>query len=100
MHEQNRHTHVEAIKVLLVGDNRDDVDMVRHTLCPPRGAVAVREGEFDVGWAPTRADALERLNRDEFAVVLLDLNPADSQGLEALGRAAETNLPPPLASAA
>ena len=58
--------------------------MVRRTLCPASGAVAVREGEFAVVWAPKLADALERLDRDEFAVVLLNLNLPDSQGLETL----------------
>ena len=73
----------EEIKILLVEDNPGDVFLMH---------LAVREA----GMGPVKLErvqrlraAMERLERDAFDVILLDLALPDSQGLDTLARALE-----------
>ena len=64
-----------SIKVLLVEDNAGDALLLRETLADTTAAIE---------WSHDRMlkDALERLERERFDVVLLDLSLPDSQGIE------------------
>jgi serine phosphatase RsbU (regulator of sigma subunit) len=64
-----------AIKVLLVEDNAGDALLLRETLA---------DTEATIEWSHDRmlSDALGRLERERFDVVLLDLSLPDSHGIE------------------
>jgi serine phosphatase RsbU (regulator of sigma subunit) len=64
-----------AIKVLLVEDNAGDALLLRETLA---------DTEAQIAWSHDQklADALGRLEKEKFDVVLLDLSLPDSHGIE------------------
>ena len=63
--------------VLLVEDDPADARLIQAALA------GTGNSPFRVEWAMRLADALERLGREGFDVVMLDLTLPDSQGLEA-----------------
>ncbi|HEX2386414.1 MAG TPA: GAF domain-containing protein, partial [Candidatus Binatia bacterium] len=64
------------IKVLIVEDNPGDARLLKEELADAGG------GRFDVTHAARLGTALERLEQERFAVVLLDLSLPDAHGLE------------------
>lgn len=62
--------------VLLVEDDHTDAGLIRAALAAP----------FRVEWVTCLADALDRLAREHFDVVLLDLTLPDGEGIEAFDR--------------
>jgi len=70
-------TDHKPIEVLLVEDNPDDAFLIQAMLSEP---------EYGADWRVTHVSRLwqgiERLQRDRFDVVLLDLGLPDSQGIE------------------
>lgn len=71
----------KAIKVLLVEDNPGDARLIREMLAEAWGR------GLDLEWVPRLADGLERLNRGEIDLVLLDLDLPDSSGLDTFVKA-------------
>ena len=67
-----------SITVLLVEDDPADAERVQEALAGKGGS------PFHVEWVTRLSDALERLDREVFDAVLLDLTLLDSQGIEAL----------------
>jgi DNA-binding response OmpR family regulator len=65
-------------RVLLIEDNPGDIRLVRLMLGP--------ESSLQLDVASTLAEGLERLQQDEFDVVLVDLGLPDSQGLQTFTR--------------
>jgi signal transduction histidine kinase len=72
---------VAPIRLLLVEDNPGDARLVREHLADIAG-----RPRFNLGDAPTLAQALEMARREAFDIVLLDLSLPDSAGLETLAR--------------
>lgn len=67
-----------SITVLLVEDDPADAERVQEALAATGGS------PFHVEWVTRLSDALERLGREVFDAVLLDLTLRHSQGIEAL----------------
>jgi diguanylate cyclase (GGDEF)-like protein/PAS domain S-box-containing protein len=72
-----------AITVLLVEDDPADAEAIREALADTGGR------SFHVEWERKLSDAIERLARAEFEVILLDLTLPDGQGIEAFDRVLE-----------
>jgi signal transduction histidine kinase/CheY-like chemotaxis protein len=70
-------------RILLVEDNPGDARLIREMLAETPAQ------DFSIEWVSRLADGLERLGRDQFDVVLLDLGLPDSQGLETFIKAYE-----------
>ena len=68
----------QSITVLLFEDDSADASLVQNALA------GSEESLFHVEWVTQLSDALERLSREIFEAVLLDLSLLDSQGIEAL----------------
>jgi len=68
-------------RILLVEDNPGDARLIREMLAETPAQ------DFSIEWVSRLADGLERLGRDQFDVVLLDLGLPDSQGLDTLIKA-------------
>jgi len=66
----------ERLHVLVVEDNQADADLIRETL-PETGHVS-----FDVEAVPRLSDALARVERGGFDLIIVDLGLPDSQGLD------------------
>ncbi|HTM10009.1 MAG TPA: ATP-binding protein [Verrucomicrobiae bacterium] len=77
------------IKVLLVEDNPGDARLLKEELADAGGA------GFEVTHAVRLSAALERLQRERFSIILLDLSLPDGRGLETLFSVQEhaSNLP-------
>ncbi|WP_219638784.1 diguanylate cyclase [Cohnella sp. CFH 77786] len=73
-----RQTSFTSIKVLLIEDNPGDARLIREAMSETDHA------DFDVLWADSLEDGIERLSESTFDVVLLDLSLPDSQGLETI----------------
>ena len=74
---------VDAIgprQILLVEDNRADAVLLEEML--KHGA----PGQFELRWASSLRETLERIERERFDAVLLDLSLPDSHGLETITR--------------
>ncbi len=69
-----------ATTVLLVEDDPVDAGLIRDALAGPEA------GLFRVEWVTRLADVLDRLETEDFDVVLLDLTLPDGQGIEAFDR--------------
>ena len=67
---------LETIRILIVEDNPVDAIWVKRQL------TRVNTMSFEVTHVETLAEAAERLSREKFDVILLDLLLPDSQGLE------------------
>jgi DNA-binding response OmpR family regulator len=70
----------QSIRVLLVDDSPDDVELTRRALA------AIREPRFVVESAMTLALAIDRLRDGKYEIVLLDLGLPDSARTETLPR--------------
>jgi len=68
------------LRILLIEDNPGDVELIRATF------EEARDRDVVLATAERVSTALERLNREEFDAVLLDLGLPDSYGLESLRR--------------
>ena len=68
----------QPLKILMVEDNRADAVLLRETL------LDIEPGAFDLSWDDCVEKALERLKRNGFDAILLDLTLPDSQGLATL----------------
>ncbi len=66
------------MRVLLIEDNPGDVRLIKEML------LDVGTKEFDIESANNLKSGVDRLTRDDIAVVLLDLGLPDSQGLDTL----------------
>lgn len=64
------------MQILLIEDNEDDVEIIRHYLKDPAG------GTYTLDWADTRAIGLAFLQKGEIDIILLDLSLPDSHGME------------------
>ena len=64
------------IKILLIEDNPGDARLIREMLAE------TETGSFVLEWVPSLFDGLERLNKGEIDLVLLDLGLPDSHGLD------------------
>jgi DNA-binding response OmpR family regulator len=64
-----------SLKVLLVEDNPDDAEIVEH-------ALGTGGKEFRLDWVERLEEGMQRLGRDDYGVVLLDLNLPDRDGLD------------------
>jgi diguanylate cyclase (GGDEF)-like protein/PAS domain S-box-containing protein len=69
--------NVSLATVLLIEDDPADAALIQSALTAAEGS------PFRVVWATRLADALERLGRDTFEVILLDLSLPDGPGLDA-----------------
>jgi two-component system sensor histidine kinase UhpB len=68
---------IEApFKILLVEDNPGDARLIKEMLADARAE------DLTLEWVSRLADGLERLSRDKFDLVLLDLGLPDSSGLD------------------
>ena len=70
----------QRIHILLIEDNPGDRRLIQETLGESPGPLC------EITWADRIASALEKLNRGNIDVVLLDLNLPDSSGLETVER--------------
>ena len=68
----------QPLKILMVEDNRGDALLLRETL------LDIEPGTFELSWEDRAGKALERLKRNRFDAILLDLMLPDSQGLATL----------------
>jgi signal transduction histidine kinase len=66
----------ETLKVLLIEDNPGDVRLISEML------TAASAGRFVLERAERLSDGLERLSRNSFAAVLLDLTLGETQGID------------------
>lgn len=69
---------IPALKVLLIEDNPGDARLVKELLAEVRGK------SFELEWAEKLGAGLEHLATEHYDVVLLDLELADSTGLDTL----------------
>jgi two-component system CheB/CheR fusion protein len=67
-------------KILVVEDNRADAVLLQDMLM--RDA----PGQFDLGWTSSLRETLERMERERFDAILLDLSLPDSHGLATISR--------------
>lgn len=74
----------EKIKVLLVEDNRADVDLIREIL-PENGPVS-----FFIETVSRLSEAIKRLETGGIDLILLDLGLPDSQGIETFNAVKES----------
>ncbi|MEI6560652.1 MAG: SpoIIE family protein phosphatase [Verrucomicrobiota bacterium] len=65
-----------TIRVLLVEDNPGDARLIQELLKEAKG------GEFETVVVPRLSEAMERLDREKFRLILLDLSLPDSHGIE------------------
>ncbi len=65
---------VTPLKVLLIEDNRADADLTREMLVESNGAFVIEQTSY-------LAHGLERLQTEDFDVILLDLSLPDSSGI-------------------
>ena len=70
----------ERLRILLVEDNRADAVLLQEMLLQDA------PGQFDLAWTTSLRETLERLGREPFDAVLLDLSLPDSHGLETITR--------------
>lgn len=63
-------------KVLLIGEDAADADLIKEALADARG------GLFDFEWVRPLSDGLDRLAKGDIKVVLLDLFLPDNQGID------------------
>jgi signal transduction histidine kinase len=73
-------------RILLIEDHPADARMVEIELADAQAAAAADAGDFALIHVSRLEAALERLSRERFAVVLLDLRLPDSELLSTLGR--------------
>jgi diguanylate cyclase (GGDEF)-like protein/PAS domain S-box-containing protein len=76
------------ITVLLVEDDVADARLIQDALAGT-GDSSTGEITFRVEWVTRLADGLERLGRDDIAMILLDLTLPDGQGLDAFDQVFE-----------
>lgn len=69
-----------ALRILVIDDNPGDAELLREALAD------VPEARTELAWEATLASGLERLQRERFDVVVLDLTLPDSRGLGTLSR--------------
>ena len=69
----------ETITVLLLEDDPEDYHLLRNS-------VRNQKRQFVIDWVQTLAEAIEKLDRRAFDVVLTDLSVPDSQGMETVTR--------------
>ena len=65
-----------TIRVLLVEDNPGDARLIQELLREAKG------GQFETAVVPRLSEAMEKLDRDNFQLILLDLSLPDSRGLD------------------
>lgn len=75
----------QPIKVLLIEDNEADAHLVRALLARTR-QVGWDLPPFDLAWVDRLAAGMDRLDQDEFDVLLTDLDLPDSPALETFTR--------------
>ncbi|MDP1707898.1 MAG: EAL domain-containing protein [Gammaproteobacteria bacterium] len=63
-------------KVLLIGDDTADADLIKEALAD------ARDGFFDFEWVRQLSDGLDRLSKGGIGVILLDLFLPDNQGID------------------
>jgi DNA-binding NtrC family response regulator len=63
-------------KVLLIGDDTADANLIKEALADTRGDL------FDFEWVGQLSDGLDRLDKGGVEVVLLDMLLADNQGID------------------
>lgn len=68
-------TSSPSLKVLLIEDNPDDAELVER-------ALGARQSEFLLDWVERLHEGTQRLGREPYSVVLLDLNLPDRNGLD------------------
>lgn len=69
-----------STRILLVEDNRADAVLLQEMLT--RDA----QGRFELCWTTSLRETLERIERERFDAVFLDLSLPDSQGLDTIAR--------------
>lgn len=72
-----------TMRVLLIEDNEHDVHLIRRML---RDSAV---GAFDLEWSASLEEGVERLRRERYDVVLLDLNLPECDGPETLDHVLE-----------
>lgn len=71
---------VPCLRVLVIEDNEDDIILTRN------GLHRAQRGSFEVEWAQTLAEGMDRIRNGGIDVVLLDLCLPDSHGAESFDR--------------
>ncbi len=71
-------------RILVVEDNRADAVLLQEMLM--RNA----QGQFDLSWTSSLRETLDRIERESFDAVLLDLSLPDSHGLDTITRLCTT----------
>lgn len=71
---------IPGLRVLVIEDNEDDIILTRN------GLHRAQRGSFEVEWAQTLAEGMDRIRSGGIDVVLLDLCLPDSQGAGSFDR--------------
>jgi PAS domain S-box-containing protein len=80
----------KTIKVLLIDDDEDDFIIIRNMLAESRAC------RYRLDWSKTCADALLKINKPQYAAILLDYSLDGRDALELLDQAGGSNLDAPV----
>ena len=80
----------ENIKILLVDDDEDDYIITRDLLAD------IKTADFSLSWINNYDDALERLEKDDFDVYLIDYRLGEKSGLDLLRAGIERDVRNPI----
>ncbi len=80
----------QAIRVLLVDDSEDDAILTQHMLAHSKSVV------FDVEWASSYSQALQRLANGTFDIALIDYRLDHHDGIELMGEATKAGCHVPM----
>ena len=80
----------QAIRVLLIDDSEDDALLTQHMLAHGKTCV------FEVEWAPSYGDGLQRLARQAYDVALIDYRLDHHNGIELMAEATKAGCHVPM----
>lgn len=83
MIEQTLKNNLPELKILLVEDNDGDFVLVREYLKEVKEVGARPIGKYSLSRAAKLTEAIEKLVKEKFSIILLDLSLPDAQGFEA-----------------